>query len=141
MIDVPAVVVPHQGTSYNPPVDAHQELLLKAVAAEEKRLKDVEKLAAVKAKIDNALQESDGSGNLAPAGMTVMAQIDDEDVEESARGDVQSSSLPIKLPERKTQAQKNRAARILAEVGHLSLFSPHSFIIDLETSSNTTHRT
>ena len=115
LIDVPAIVEPHQGTSYNPPVDAHQELLLKAVALEEKRLKDAEKLAAVKVKMDNAPQEPDG---LVVAGMIVTAQIDDEDAEEGAgqEEDGQEPSLPTKVPERKTKAQKNKAARVLAEV-------------------------
>jgi len=137
-------VEPHQGTSYNPPVDAHQELLLKAAAVEQKRLKDAEKLAAVKAKMDSALQESNGLGNLAAAGMTVTGQVDDEDAEAEQReeGDGQGSSLPTKLPERKTKAQKNKAARILVEVRFFPLsFSPRKLIHErfpLETSSNTT---
>jgi nucleolar protein 53 len=119
LINVPAIVEPHQGTSYNPPVDAHQELLLKAAAVEEKRLKDVEKLAAVKAKMDNALQESDGLDSLAAAGMTITSQVDDENAKEEEEvkvEDGQGSFLPAKLPERKTKAQKNKAARVLAEV-------------------------
>ena len=134
---------PHQGTSYNPPVDAHQELLLKAVAVEEKRLKDVEKLAAVKAKMDNALQESDALDNLGAAGMMVAPQIDREDAEEK-EGD---ACFPTKLAKRKTKVQKNKAARVLAEVrlSFLSSFSYEnlsvSFFLNLETSSNTTSRT
>ena len=109
---------PHQGTSYNPPVDAHQELLLKAAAVEEKRLKGAEKLAAVKTKMDNVPQESDGLDNLGAAGMTVAAQIDQEDAEEEkgVEGDGHGLSLPTKLAKRKTQAQKNKAARVLAGV-------------------------
>ncbi|KAF8801234.1 hypothetical protein BYT27DRAFT_7262267 [Phlegmacium glaucopus] len=56
--------VPH------PPVDAHQELLSGATANEEKRLIDAERLAAVKAKMDNTIQESDGLDSSA-AGMTL----------------------------------------------------------------------
>lgn len=140
LICVPPVVEPHQGTSYNPPVDAHQELLLKAVAVEEKRLKDVEKLAAIKAKMDNARQESDGSNNLAAAGMTVAAQIDGEDVEEEVDGQ-RESSLPTKLVKRKTKAQRNKEARVLAEVRLLFFLHEISFMnpFFLETSSNTTN--
>ena len=141
LIDVPAVVEPHQGTSYNPPVDAHQELLLKAAAVEEKRLKDVEKLAAVKAKIDNALQESNELDDLGAAGMTVAAQIDREDVEEEGKGDGQGSSLPTKLAKRKTKAQKNKAARVLTEVCPLFSSFPLEIHQALETSSDTTSRT
>ena len=96
---------------------------MKAGAVKEKRLKDAERLAAVKAKMDNAVQESNGLDNLAAAGMTMTSQVDDEDTEEEEDADDQSSSLPIKLPERKTKAQKNKAARILAEVCFFS-FSP-----------------
>ncbi|KAF8808305.1 hypothetical protein BYT27DRAFT_7287585 [Phlegmacium glaucopus] len=66
------IKVPH------PPVDAHQELLSGATANEEKRLIDAERLAAVKAKMDNTIQESDGLDSSA-AGMTVTSQVDDED--------------------------------------------------------------
>ena len=117
MIIVPAIVEPHQGTSYNPPVDAHQELLLKAAAAEEKRLKGVEKLAEVKAKMDSALRETDGLDNLGAAGMTVMAQIDSENPrEEAEESEGQRSSLSTKFANRKTKTRKNKAARVLAEV-------------------------
>jgi nucleolar protein 53 len=126
LINVPAIVEPHQGTSYNPPVDAHQELLLKAAAVEEKRLKGVEKMTALKAKMDSALRETDGLNNLGAAGMTVTAQIDSENAreEEGDEGDDQGSSLPRNSANRKTKAQKNKAARILAEV---RLFFPIFF--------------
>ena len=116
MINVPAIVEPHQGTSYNPPVDAHQELLLKAAAVEEKRLKSVEKLAAVKAKID--AQGTDGLNDFGAAGMTVAAQTDSENAreEEAEEGDDQALSLSRKFANRKTKAQKNKAARVIAEV-------------------------
>ena len=147
LINIPAIVEPHQGTSYNPPVDAHQELLLKAVAVEEKRLKGVEKLAAVKAKMDSALRETDGLDNLGAAGMTITTEIDGENAqeEEGEEGDGQGSYLPRKFANPKTKAQKNKAARVLAEV---RLFFPTFFSwiliherFPLETSSNTTSRT
>ena len=47
---MPGIVEPHQGTPYNPPVEAHQEVILKAYEAEEKRLREAEKLAEVKKK-------------------------------------------------------------------------------------------
>ncbi|KAF7345354.1 Ribosome biogenesis protein NOP53 [Mycena venus] len=49
-IEVPAILEPHQGTSYNPPAVAHQELLLKAHEIEEKRVEKAAKLAETKAK-------------------------------------------------------------------------------------------
>jgi nucleolar protein 53 len=147
LIDVPAIVEPHQGTSYNPPVDAHQELLLKAAAVEEKRLKGLEKLAAVKAKMDSALREPDGLDNSGAAGMIVTAQIDSENAreEEVEEADGQDSSLPKIIANRKSKAQKNKAARVQAEVRHIfpTFFSwilTHERFL-LETSSNTTSRT
>ncbi|KIJ93614.1 hypothetical protein K443DRAFT_12742, partial [Laccaria amethystina LaAM-08-1] len=53
IIQVPAIVEPHQGTSYNPPVEAHREPILKTYEAEEKRLREAEKLAEMK-KIEEA---------------------------------------------------------------------------------------
>ena len=75
-------------------------------------------MAAVKAKMDSALRESDGLNSLGAAGMTVTAQIDDGNAqeEEGEEGDSQGPSLPRKLANPKTKAQKNKAARILAEV-------------------------
>jgi nucleolar protein 53 len=146
VINVPAIVEPHQGASYNPPVDAHQELLLKAAAVEEKRLKGVEKLAAVKAKMDNALLETDGSINLGAAGMTVTAQIDSENAreEEAEEVDGQGLSLQRNFSKQKTKTQKNKAARVLAEV--CPFFKISSWILihwrfPSETNSNTTSRT
>ncbi|KAL1745144.1 ribosome biogenesis protein Nop53/GLTSCR2 [Schizophyllum fasciatum] len=43
IINVPAVEAPHAGASYNPPVEAHQDLLLEAHKAEERRIAEEEK--------------------------------------------------------------------------------------------------
>ncbi|KIK00964.1 hypothetical protein K443DRAFT_592145 [Laccaria amethystina LaAM-08-1] len=43
IIQVPAIVESNQGTSYNPPAEAHQERILKATTgAAEKRLREAE---------------------------------------------------------------------------------------------------
>ena len=49
-----AVHAPHQGTSYNPPADAHQELLLKAHEEEERKLTEENKFADVKERMAKA---------------------------------------------------------------------------------------
>ncbi|OBZ76085.1 Uncharacterized protein C22F8.09 [Grifola frondosa] len=54
LIELPAVPSPHEGTSYNPPLTAHQELLRTAHEIEERRLKGVEELEEVKAKFEKA---------------------------------------------------------------------------------------
>ena len=114
MIDVPAVVEPHQGTSYNPPVDAHQDLLRKAHEVEERRVAEAEKLAETKKKMEAARIDADDEVDEAlPAGMKVDSVADDgveEEQEEEEQGVVR------KQPKAKSKAQKNKAAKLLAEV-------------------------
>lgn len=43
MIELPAVPTPHQGASYSPPADAHQDILRAAHEVEEEETKRVEK--------------------------------------------------------------------------------------------------
>ncbi|KAJ7578394.1 ribosome biogenesis protein Nop53/GLTSCR2 [Mycena floridula] len=107
-IDAPAIAEPHQGTSYNPPVNAHQELLLKAHEIEEKRVNDAAKMAEFKAKIDSAWHVPQDPPGV-PPGMrvdVVPAQDLDEEEEEV---------IAKPMPERKTKQQRRKAARVLAE--------------------------
>lgn len=109
-IEVPAVVEPHQGTSYNPPVDAHQELLLTAHEKEEKRLQEEERLAEIKQKISKLSQDDDGDMNVAP-GM----KLDEVEEEEKEDKEEETSVIPPKkAPERKTKQQRRKAAQHLA---------------------------
>ena len=112
LIEIPAIVEPHQGTSYNPPVDAHHELLLKAAAIEEKRLQDAERMAEVKKKMEAAKLTQGVADITVPAGMVVQ-RIEDGDELDNVEESLTSSR---KLPERKTKSQKNRAIRVLTEV-------------------------
>jgi len=112
LIEIPAIVEPHQGTSYNPPVDAHHELLLKAAAIEEKRLQDAERMAEVKKKMEAAKLTQGVADITVPAGMVVQ-KIEDGDELDNVEESLTSSR---KLPERKTKSQKNRAIRVLTEV-------------------------
>ncbi|KAJ7623618.1 ribosome biogenesis protein Nop53/GLTSCR2 [Roridomyces roridus] len=113
-IEVPAILEPHQGTSYNPPADAHNELLIKAADIEEKRVAKEAKLAETKIKIDQAKQS--GNGEVAipgvPSGMKLDIATPGPDDGEDA---VETDDIPKKMPARKTKAQRNKAARILAE--------------------------
>jgi nucleolar protein 53 len=111
-IDVPAVIVPHQGTSYNPAANHHRELLLQAHETEEQRVREAEKNAALKEKMENARREA-VEEHWAP-GMAIDQGIPAQDHDESG-GD--AKELPAKkMPQRKTQAQRKKAARLLAEV-------------------------
>ncbi|KAG9310111.1 ribosome biogenesis protein Nop53/GLTSCR2 [Chiua virens] len=54
VIVVPAVSAPHPGASYNPPVQAHQELLMEAYKVEQQRQEEADRLQDAKKKIEQA---------------------------------------------------------------------------------------
>ena len=112
LIKVPAVREPHQGTSYNPPADAHHELLLKAASIEQKRVAEAEKLAEVKAKMEACRIVDNLGGDFLAAGMTLQ-EIDDQGQKED--DPVDSLAQTTAMPTRKTKAQRNREARQSAE--------------------------
>jgi hypothetical protein len=86
-----------------------------------KRLRDAEKMAEVKTKMEEAkLTEEEYDMSVAP-GMKVQELHGDEE-EQPGEGEEVSASTK-RVPERKTKAQRNRAARLLAEV---SLRPPYS---------------
>ncbi|KAJ6607012.1 ribosome biogenesis protein Nop53/GLTSCR2 [Mycena sp. CBHHK59/15] len=109
-IEVPAILEPHQGTSYNPPAEAHHELLLKAHEAEAKRAEKAAKLAEAKAKFHQAKLDVEEVVVGVPSGMKVDEPVDDD--EEDAEP---TEEIPRKFPERKTKSQRNKAAKQLAQ--------------------------
>lgn len=113
-IAIPAVSEPHPGISYNPPVNAHQELIAHAAAEEEKRLKEQDNLAKVKIKMEEArLENSDAIGTSRGApGMKIDEPLDEDVKEEEADNAIVK---PLSL-QRKTKAQRNREAKLLSEV-------------------------
>jgi len=119
-IKVPAVLAPHQGTSYNPAADAHHELLLQAHEIEEKRVREAEKHAEVKKKMDSARRDAVGV-HWGP-GMVIDESITVEDHNE--REAVVGEMPTKKMPQRKTQAQRKKAVRLLAEVYFSYIFLP-----------------
>ncbi|KAF8624704.1 hypothetical protein AX17_007035 [Amanita inopinata Kibby_2008] len=112
VIDVPAITEPHQGTSYNPPVNAHQELLLRAHEEGEKRQREAEKLAEFKEKIDKLRQEVNEEDEGLARGM----KLDEVHSEEEGEKEGDSSIISQrKVSERKTKKQRQRAAKVLSE--------------------------
>ncbi|KAF7317792.1 Ribosome biogenesis protein NOP53 [Mycena kentingensis (nom. inval.)] len=111
-IEIPAIAQPHEGTSYNPRIDAHQELLRTAVDIEEKREKEAELLAAEKAKFERAKENAVEDAIGVPAGMRVDVPAEGADDED----DGATEAIPKEMPGRKTKAQRNKAARLLAEM-------------------------
>ncbi|KIY53914.1 P60-like protein, partial [Fistulina hepatica ATCC 64428] len=115
-IAVPAVEQPHQGASYNPPVQAHQALLLEAHKAEEKRAQDADKFKGAKEKMLRARVEDGEAANLSAApGMIVDVPGDDE-TESEGGGAGEGPVVPVKqAPPRKTRQQRAKAAKQHAE--------------------------
>ncbi|KAJ7132336.1 P60-like protein [Mycena epipterygia] len=111
-IEVPAILEPHQGTSYNPPADAHQELLIKAAEIEEKRVEKAAKIAETKAKFQLAKLDVEEDTLGAPPGMTVDVAVPMEEEEGDAEN---TEEIEKKMPPRKTKSQRNKAAKVLAQ--------------------------
>jgi hypothetical protein len=109
IIRVPAIVERHQMTSYNLPAEAHQELTYEA---EQKKLREAEKLAEVKKKIEEAhAVESHEEGLGAGMNLAEQVLVEEDEAEEGEEERVVKS-----IPDRKTKSQKNKAKRFLAEV-------------------------
>ncbi|KAF9266567.1 P60-like protein [Marasmius fiardii PR-910] len=111
-IQLPAVPLPHAGMSYNPPVAAHQELLLQAHSAEQKKEKEADKLKEVKERIEKARALEEVGELEARPGMIVDQPGDDDEEEEQTPS---REVITIKMPERKTKAQRRKEARRLEE--------------------------
>lgn len=124
MIAVSAVSTPHQGTSYNPPVDAYQNLLSTAVEAEKKRLEEEGKYDSIKSKIHAAVASG---AEEAIEGMVIDIPGDDDEQEEE-NGDLKENiAVPAHPTRRKTQQQRRKALRIAREVRNIySKFCYHA---------------
>lgn len=99
-------------------MDAHQELILQAAEAEEKRLKQMEKLAEVKARMEKARLDDDGATEQGAPGMKI-DEIIDEGVKEE---EVDTAIVKPHSVQRKTKTQRNKEAKLLSEVR--TSFSP-----------------
>jgi nucleolar protein 53 len=114
LISAPAISSPHQGSSYNPSIDAYKELLHDAVKIEEKKEAEAKKYEAIKATMDSARRPNHGYDVPVAEGMIIDIPGDDASQEEA---DVQEESIaPNKVTRRKTQQQRRKALRVLEEV-------------------------
>jgi nucleolar protein 53 len=114
LISAPAISSPHQGASYNPPIDAYKELLHDAVKIEEKKEAEAKKYEAIKATMDSARRTVHGYDVPVAEGMIIDIPGDDASQEEA---DLQAESVvPNKVTRRKTQQQRRKALRVLEEV-------------------------
>lgn len=133
-IEIAAVAEPHQGTSYNPPVEAHTELIYKAAEIEKRKLEDLERMAETRKKMNAAKLEDGGVYvNGVPAGMTVDLPNADEVEEDEEQAEAEASVK--KHPKPKTKQQRAKAAKLLAEVRRRDLHLIHYLTEVIETSS------
>ncbi|KAI0332212.1 P60-like protein [Cubamyces sp. BRFM 1775] len=113
-IALPAVPSPHEGTSYNPPLTAHQQLLRAAHEKEEQKAKSAEEVEQLKKKLEQArataAAEAAAAQGVAP-GMKVDEPVEDETNEAESADPLP----PKKMPERKTKQQRRKAERLRAE--------------------------
>lgn len=110
MIEVAAVSTPHQGASYNPPAEAHQELLRAAHDVEEEESKHVDKGWDVRERMTRARQLGEVTQEGLPTGMSLHEGKEEEEEEETA------TPLVKPAPGRKTKQQRMKAQRALEEV-------------------------
>lgn len=112
MIDVPAVSIPPPGASYNPPVQAHEALLMEAYKIEQRRQEEADRLRETQKKIEQAraFAARDVTEGV-PAGMVIDEIKDDGETIINA-----DAVVPKRLPTRKTRQQLTRIAKQRAEV-------------------------
>ncbi|PWN51770.1 P60-like protein [Violaceomyces palustris] len=126
---LPAVPLPHPGTSYNPDLASHEELLLSAYA-KEKALDDEEtalkaqkaeweqkRLAVKEMELERYQREGKSARATAPGMELDTPNSDDEDEEDveaevrPANGEEDEEDLKSSEPKRKTKQQRAKAAR------------------------------
>lgn len=112
MIDVPAVSVPHPGASYNPPVQAHEELLMEAYKVEQRKQEEADRLSEARKMIEEArtFAVADVTEGV-PAGMVIDEIQDDGEPTPNT-----PAVVPKRPPVKKTKQQRARIAKQKAEV-------------------------
>lgn len=129
MIDIPAVALPPQGASYNPPAQEHYALVVEAYKIEKRKQDEVDRLAQYRERIERAEQiTTDDTADGVPPGMCL------DEIDEDAEGTLPESNMvvPRKPPVRKTKQQRARMERHRAEV---SQFLVYIAIVKLSTFS------
>ncbi|KAI9567611.1 P60-like protein [Boletus coccyginus] len=111
VIDVPAVSVPHPGASYNPPVQAHEELLMEAYKVEKRRQEEADRLLESRKKIEQARAfAANAVTEGVPTGMVIDEIKDDKETIVNT-----PAVVPKRLPAKKTKQQRTRMAKQKAE--------------------------
>jgi len=111
VIDVPAVSVPHPGASYNPPVQAHEELLMEAYKVEQRKQEEADRLLEAREKMDRARAFAvHAVTEGVPAGMVV------DEIKDVGETIAHTTVVVLRrLGVRKTKQQRARKAKQIAE--------------------------
>ncbi|KAG2102181.1 P60-like protein [Suillus cothurnatus] len=110
VIEVPAVLDPHQGSSYNPPAAAHDELIMEACRLERRRQEEADRLSEVRRKVADARALATNVTEGLPLGMTL------DEIPTDGEPIVQHDAVVPKKPStRKTKQQRAKALRLREE--------------------------
>ena len=112
MVELPAVPIPHQGASYNPPAEAHLDLLRTAHQVEEEGLKGADEGRDVHERMLKARQLGSVTQEGLPTGMA-LHEVEEEEEEEV------TVPLVKPAPSRKTKQQRRKMRRALEQVMYL----------------------
>ncbi|KAJ4480474.1 ribosome biogenesis protein Nop53/GLTSCR2 [Lentinula edodes] len=109
LISLPAVPLPHAGTSYNPPVQAHTELLHRAHDQEEVRLREDIRWKEIGQAIKDGVTTQ-------PDLVSVVEEMVSHNLEEDVDKEEKEETLPPrKIPQRKTKAERRKATKLLVQ--------------------------
>ncbi|KAI6019126.1 P60-like protein [Pisolithus marmoratus] len=111
VIDAPAVSLPPEGASYNPPVQAHHDLVLQAYTVEKRKQEELDNLASFREKIERAKENASNAEDV-PIGMTVDDGVADDENEGEVKGD---GVVQKRKTVKKTKQQRARAMKLRAE--------------------------
>ncbi|KAI6100910.1 P60-like protein [Pisolithus croceorrhizus] len=113
IIDAPAVSLPPEGASYNPPVQAHNDLVLEAYAVEKRKQNEAHNLAIYREKIELAKENASNAEDV-PAGMSVDDGAANDEVEEKEEltGD---AVMHRRKMVKKTKQQRAKMMRLRAD--------------------------
>ncbi|KAH7107018.1 P60-like protein [Auriculariales sp. MPI-PUGE-AT-0066] len=114
-VDVTPILTPHEGTSYNPPVHAYNDLVKQAVSVEEHREADSQRYDAVHASM-TALRLGTATASPGVDGTGMILDIPSKDTQdEHDADDTDVVVVAPRLPKRKTLQQRKKAAKLRAE--------------------------
>ncbi|KAI6039171.1 P60-like protein [Pisolithus marmoratus] len=111
VIDAPAVSLPPEGASYNPPVQAHHDLVLEAYTVEKRKQEELDNLVSFREKIERAKENASNAEDV-PIGMSVDDGVVDDEDEGEVKGD---GVVQRRKTVKKTKQQRARAMKLRAE--------------------------